>query len=70
MDGTARIATGGDDKTAALWRVADGSEIRRFEGHTDNVTCLAVSPDGRLLATGSADKTARTWELPPASVKK
>ncbi|MCA9964983.1 MAG: hypothetical protein KC423_12090 [Anaerolineales bacterium] len=32
-------------------------------GHTDLVTRLAFSPDGRFLATGSDDQTARLWEI-------
>jgi WD40 repeat protein/energy-coupling factor transporter ATP-binding protein EcfA2 len=44
-----------------------------LSGHGDAVAALAISPDGRLLATGSADRTIRLWDLttaePAASVR-
>ncbi|WP_240777393.1 WD40 repeat domain-containing protein [Nonomuraea basaltis] len=35
----------------------------RLTGHTDRVNSVAVSADGRTLATGSRDGTARLWKV-------
>ena len=36
---------------------------RMFAGHLGAITALSESPDGRYLATGSTDRTARIWKL-------
>ncbi|RMH48636.1 MAG: cytochrome C [Alphaproteobacteria bacterium] len=41
--------------------------FRVFEGHGGPVTALAVSPDGRWLATGSFDTSVGLWPLDAAA---
>jgi hypothetical protein len=45
-----------------LWNVSDQSQ-RRVEGHRGRVQCLAFSPDGTRLVSGSEDTTALIWDL-------
>jgi WD40 repeat protein/predicted Ser/Thr protein kinase len=37
-------------------------ELLTLEGHADDLTSVAFSRNGRWLATGSLDKTARIWD--------
>jgi WD40 repeat protein len=69
-DGT-RVATASWDRTAMVWFAdpigPDGllrsDRVHRvFRGHLDVVTAVAFHRDGRYLATGSADGTARLWD--------
>ena len=38
-----------------VWDAVTGQEILTFKGHTDEVYCVAFSPDGRRLASAGFD---------------
>ena len=66
-------STGGDyendqwvaGKDPALWLgdLADPKNPRKFTGHAPGGISLALSRDGRLALTASADKTLRLWDV-------
>lgn len=37
--------------------------IQTLAGHRGEITAIALSPDGELIASGSSDKTIRLWSL-------
>jgi WD40 repeat protein len=55
-DGSTAVS-GGQDKTARVWNLRTGAEIRVLEGHTGLVRHVAFSPDGTRVATASWDNT-------------
>ncbi len=59
------VATGGQERTIRLWDAATGRTVQILRGHTDDVTALAFSRDGRFLLSGSfdADETVRLWDV-------
>ena len=57
------VATGSRDKSAKLWELSTGREVRSFLGHQASVSCMDFNSDGKYLATGSRDKSAKVWEV-------
>lgn len=42
---------------------SDGTFIREFVGHTEDVLAVSVSGDGRILASASGDQTIKLWNI-------
>jgi WD40 repeat protein len=43
--------------------VETGRVLDRWKGHQGSVLSLAISPDGRFLASGGDDQSIRLWEV-------
>jgi len=62
------LATGGYSRSSGtqwitLFDLSTGRVLRVLRGHSDVINGLAFSSDGKWLASGSSDKTARVWDV-------
>ena len=50
------------DKTIHIYDASTYKELRLLTGHTDTILALTYSPNGKVLVSGSSDKTTRSWD--------
>lgn len=64
------LASGHEDQTIKLWNLninapqtlePDLQPFQVLRGHSDRILSVAFSPNGQMLASGSADRTIRLW---------
>ena len=58
-----QILTGCEDGTTTLWDTATGKLVHNFQGHTKQVTEVALSAYGQFAWSASDDGTARLWDI-------
>lgn len=71
-DGKWLVLAHGETAKAGLIQVvevATSSVKHQWTAHSDTIYACSISRDGKLLATGSADKLVRLWELPAGKEK-
>jgi WD40 repeat protein len=67
------LVTGLDDNKVKIWSADDGTLLNTLQGHIDEnakedaeepeITSVALSTDGNLLAAGSTDGTISLWQV-------
>ena len=56
------IACSGDKIT--IWNLITKEKIQTFFGHSQQISSLAITPDGKTLISGSLDQTLKVWRIP------
>ena len=64
------IAVASDSRAIVILDGITGVQTAILSGHTDYVGCLAFSPDGASLVSGSHDKTVKLWDVQTGGVVK
>ena len=68
-----RVAAGNNLGQILLWELPDRATggdapkpVARLDGHTNVISRLAATPDGKTLISSSYDHTIRYWDIPAA----
>src|SRR6185295_13248587 len=63
------LAAGGDLGQLKIWQLDGPRESVEVKAHRDRINELAISFDGTMVATASADTTIKSWDIRTKDVK-
>ena len=52
----------GEEKTVTVWDADKGTETLTLKGHTNVVSGVSLSADGKRIVSGSYDNTVKVWD--------
>ncbi len=58
-----RLASGSTGPRVRVWDVVQRVPQAVFDGQTDKISAVAISPTDQLLASGSDDSTVMVWDM-------
>ena len=58
-----RAVSAGRDAKLSIWNPTNGQKLRDCIGHKDWVINVAVSPNGKYIASSGADGTVKVWKM-------
>ena len=62
------LVSGGDSQVVERWDRKEGT-CKPLASHTQRIYSVAYSPDGKLIASGSADATVKLWDTEAGNVR-
>ena len=54
--------SGSDDNTLKVWDAQPGQETLTLKGHSESVTSVSYSPEGKRIISSSRDNTVKIWD--------
>ena len=64
------VAVGSESPNISIFDGITGTQVAVLPGHTDWVTSVTFSSDGRLIVSGSEDTTVKLWDVQTGGVVK
>ncbi|MFL5728577.1 MAG: WD40 repeat domain-containing protein [Cytophagaceae bacterium] len=55
-------STFGEDRSIRAWNTVNGECVKVMQGHTEDVDCIDVSPNGCFIVSASRDFTLKVWD--------